>query len=306
MKRYLIRRTLEATITLFGTLVILFVILRVIPGDPALMMLSEFATPEELDRVRRQLGLDQSIPVQLWIFLTQIATGDFGISYRTQTPALELVLEFAPATLQLAGTALMLTIVVAIPFGVVAALWKGGFVDYALTGIALLGQSIPVFWLGILFVLVFSVQLGWLPTSGSGGLAHLVLPAITLAFSQIALTARIMRSSALEVMSQDFVRTARAMGHGDGFVVIFHVMRNALAPVVTILGLQMGTLLGGAIVTETVFAWPGAGRLLVESIGAQDYPVVQVMVVFSALIFICTMLLVDVIYVFLDPRVTLK
>jgi len=306
MKRYLIRRTLEATITLFGTLMILFVILRVIPGDPALMMLSEFATPEELDRVRRQLGLDQSIPVQLWIFLTQIATGDFGISYRTQTPALELVLEFAPATLQLAGTALMLTIVVAIPFGVVAALRKGGFVDYALTGIALLGQSIPVFWLGILFVLVFSVQLGWLPTSGSGGLAHLVLPAITLAFSQIALTARIMRSSALEVMRQDFVRTARAMGHGDGFVVIFHVMRNALAPVVTILGLQMGTLLGGAIVTETVFAWPGAGRLLVESIGAQDYPVVQVMVVFSALIFICTMLLVDVIYVFLDPRVTLK
>lgn len=305
MHRYVVRRILEAAVTLFGTLVLLFVILRVIPGDPALMMLSEFATPEDLTRVRARMGLDEPILTQLWIFLQQIAAGDFGTSYRTQTPALELVWAYLPATLQLAGSALLLTILIAIPFGVLAALNKGSLGDYALTLTALLGQSIPVFWLGILLVLVFSVQLNWLPTSGHGGLLHLVLPTITLAFSQIALTARIMRSSALEALRQDYVRTARAMGHSETFVVVFHVMRNALAPVVTILGLQLGTLLGGAIVTETVFAWPGAGRLLVESIGAQDYPVVQVMVVLSAFVFVATMLLVDLLYVMLDPRVRL-
>jgi ABC-type dipeptide/oligopeptide/nickel transport system permease component len=304
MTKYIIRRIVQSIVVLLGALVISFVILRVIPGDPAVMMLSDLATPDEIERVRNSLGVDQSIWVQFGIYVKQVATGDFGVSYRSQMPALGLVLAYLPATLQLAAAALFITIVVAIPLGAIAALRRGSWIDNMLSGFALIGQSVPVFWLGIMLILVFSVQYRLLPTSGHGGLEHLILPAVTLAAAQVALVARIMRSSMLEVVRQDYIRTARAKGLSELAVVLRHALRNALAPVVTVLGLQVGTLLGGAIITETVFAWPGAGNLLVNSIGARDYPVVQAMIVISALVFVVTNLIVDIIYVLLDPRVS--
>ena len=304
MTKYIIRRIVQSIVVLLGALVISFVILRVIPGDPAVMMLSDLATPDEIERVRNSLGVDQSIWVQFGIYVKQVATGDFGVSYRSQMPALGLVLAYLPATLQLAAAALFITIVVAIPLGAIAALRSGSWIDNMLSGFALIGQSVPVFWLGIMLILVFSVQYRLLPTSGHGGLEHLILPAVTLAAAQVALVARIMRSSMLEVVRQDYIRTARAKGLSELAVVLRHALRNALAPVVTVLGLQVGTLLGGAIITETVFAWPGAGNLLVNSIGARDYPVVQAMIVISALVFVVTNLIVDIIYVLLDPRVS--
>jgi len=304
MIQYTLRRFAQSIIVLLGALLISFVILRVVPGDPALMMLSDLATPEEIERMRSSLGVDKSVWVQLGIFVQQIATGDFGMSYRNQVPALGLVLSYLPATFELAGAALILTVIISVPLGAYAAVRKGSWVDNMLSGFALIGQSIPVFWLGIMLILVFSVQFGLLPTSGRGDLSHLVLPAIALAAAQVALVSRIMRSSMLEVMRQDYIRTARAKGLSEWSVILGHALRNALAPVVTVLGLQIGTLLGGAIITETVFAWPGAGNLLVNSIGARDYPVVQAMVVLSALVFVITNLVVDIIYVLLDPRIS--
>ncbi len=304
MGKYILRRMVQSLIVLAGALVISFVILRVVPGDPAILMLSDMATPDEVERMRIALGVHEPIWVQFGIYLKQIVTGDFGLSYRRGTPALDLVLTYLPATIQLALAALLITIVVAVPLGIVAAVRKNSWIDNALSVGALLGQSLPVFWLGIMLILLVSVQLRLLPTSGYGELRHLILPAITLAFSNIALVARITRSSMLEVIRQDYIRTARAKGLPERTIMVRHALRNALAPVVTVLGLQIGTLLGGAIITETVFGWPGAGALLVSSITYRDYPVVQVMVVISALIFVVTNLLVDIIYVMLDRRVS--
>jgi ABC-type dipeptide/oligopeptide/nickel transport system permease component len=304
MGKYILRRMVQSLIVLAGALVISFVILRVVPGDPAVLMLSDMATPDEVERMRVALGVHEPIWVQFGIYLKQIVTGDFGLSYRRGTPALDLVLTYLPATIQLAAAALLITIVVAVPLGIVAAVRKNSWIDNALSVGALLGQSLPVFWLGIMLILLVSVQLRLLPTSGYGELRHLILPAVTLAFSNIALVARITRSSMLEVIRQDYIRTARAKGLPERTIMIRHALRNALAPVVTVLGLQIGTLLGGAIITETVFGWPGAGALLVSSITYRDYPVVQVMVVISALIFVVTNLLVDIVYVMLDRRVS--
>jgi len=271
-----------------------------------MMMMSDMATPEEMAAMRTALGIDKPLPIQFGIYILQVATGDLGLSYRSQTPALGLVVQHLGATFQLALAALVLTLIIAVPLGVLAAIRKGTWVDNALSGFALIGQSIPVFWLGIMLILVVSVQFRLLPTSGSGSWRHIVLPAVTLAAAQIALVARIMRSSMLEVLRQDYMRTAKAKGLSETSVILRHGMRNAFAPVVTVLGLQVGTLLGGAIITETVFAWPGAGSLIVNSIGARDYPVVQAMILVSALVFVVANLIVDIIYVILDPRVSLN
>ncbi len=289
---------------LAGALVISFIILRVVPGDPAALMLSDMATPAEVEQMRVSLGVDKPVWEQFGIYLRQLATGDFGFSYRRGAPALPLVLSYIPATVQLGLAALALTIVIAIPLGVVAAIRKNSWIDNTLSVASLAGQSIPVFWLGIMLILVFAVQLGWLPTSGYGEPRYLVLPAVTLAFANIALVARLTRSSMLEVIRQDYIRTARAKGLSERVVMVRHALRNALAPVVTVIGLQIGALLGGAIITETVFGWPGAGALLVSSIAYRDYPVVQVLVVISAVVFVVTNILVDFIYVLLDRRVT--
>lgn len=304
MGRYLLRRIVEGLVVLAGALVISFIILRVVPGDPAALMLSDMATPAEVEQMRVSLGVDKPVWEQFGIYLKQLATGDFGFSYRRGTPALPLVLSYIPATVQLGLAALALTIAIAIPLGVVAAIRKNSWIDNTLSVASLAGQSIPVFWLGIMLILVFAVQLGWLPTSGYGEPRYLVLPAVTLAFANIALVARLTRSSMLEVIRQDYIRTARAKGLSERVVMVRHALRNALAPVVTVIGLQIGALLGGAIITETVFGWPGAGALLVSSIAYRDYPVVQVLVVISAVVFVVTNILVDFIYVLLDRRVT--
>lgn len=304
MGRYLLRRVVEGLLVLAGALVISFIILRVVPGDPAALMLSDMATPAEVEQMRVSLGVNKPVWEQFGIYLRQLATGDFGFSYRRGTPALPLVLSYIPATVQLGLAALTITIVIAIPLGVIAAIRKNSWVDNTLSVASLAGQSIPVFWLGIMLILIFAVQLGWLPTSGYGEPRYLVLPALTLAFSHIALVARLTRSSMLEVIRQDYIRTARAKGLSERIVMVRHALRNALAPVVTVIGLQIGALLGGAIITETVFGWPGAGALLVSSIAYRDYPVVQVLVVISAVVFVVTNILVDFIYVLLDRRVT--
>lgn len=303
MGHYLVGRTFQTVIVLAGALVFSFLLLRVVPGDPARLMLAEDATPDDIARMRHALGVDRPLPVQFGVYARQVLTGDFGESYRRNDPALTVTLGYLPATLRLAGAALLITVVVAIPLGIIAAWRKDSWVDSLVSFFALLGQSMPTFWLGIMLILLFGVRLHVLPTSGYGGIRNLILPAVTLAAAQVALVSRLMRSATLDVIRQDFVRTARAKGLREIRVYIGHMFRNSLIPVVTVLGLQVGNLLSGAIITETVFGWPGVGTLLVNSIAYRDYPVVQVMVVLSAVIFVTINLTVDLLYVFIDPRI---
>jgi peptide/nickel transport system permease protein len=253
--------------------------------------------------MRESLGLNDSLPIQFVNFATQVMQGDFGDSYRRGTSALAVTVDYLPATLQLAGAAIAITVLVAVPLGAIAAWWKDSWVDNLVSLLALVGQSMPSFWLGIMLIIFFGVRLHILPTSGYGSWEHLLLPALTLAASQIALVARLTRSATLDVINQDYVRTARSKGLAEGRVYGGHVLRNSLIPVITVLGLQIGNLLSGAIITETVFGWPGVGQLLVSSISSRDYPVVQVMVVFSAVFFVLITLAVDLMYLVIDPRI---
>lgn len=303
MGRYVVRRVLQAVTVMIGALILSFILLRIVPGDPAVLMLPETATPEEIAQMRESLGVNEPLSTQFLVYLKQVVTGDFGLSFRRQTPALPLTLRYLPATFLLATASLVLTILISIPLGILAALKQNGWLDNMVGVVALLGQSMPTYWLGILLILLFSVQLRVLPTSGYGEWRHLILPAVTLAFSQVALVTRLTRSNLLEVVRQDYIRTARAKGLAQRTVIFNHALKNALIPVVTVLGLQVGNVLGGAIITETVFAWPGAGSLLVSSIGFRDYPVVQVMVLISAAVFVVINLAVDLFYVLLDPRI---
>jgi ABC-type dipeptide/oligopeptide/nickel transport systems, permease components len=300
------RRVGQALIALLGVIIVSFFLLRVLPGDPAALMLSEFGTPEQVEQLRASMGLDDPLIVQFLHYLADVVTGDFGDSIARHRPALTVVLEYLPATLQLAAAAIVLTLVIAVPLGTLAAWRKGTWVDGVASVVGVLGQSMPTFWIGIMLIVFVAARTGWLPTSGYGELRHLVLPAITLAFAQIALISRLTRSSMLDVLSQDYLRTARSKGVSESRVVFRHGMRNAILPVVTMLGLQLGGLLGGAVVTETVFGWPGIGSLLVSAIGSRDYTVVQVIIVLSAAIFILVNLVLDLLYGLLDPRITLK
>jgi ABC-type dipeptide/oligopeptide/nickel transport system permease component len=260
------------------------------------------ATLDDLAAIRRELGLDHSIGVQYVEFLRKLAVGDLADSFRYRRPALEIVSERAMATVQLALVAQLLAIAVAIPLGVIAAIRRDSWLDGTLTGLATLGQSIPHFWLGLMAIVVFAVHLGWLPTSGRGGWLHLVLPAITLSSYSMASLTRLMRSSVLEVLGSDYIRTARAKGLGAGLVLFKHALKNAMIPVVTLTGLQLGVLLSGAVIVETVFAWPGVGRLIIEAIHTRDYPLVQAGVVLMALLFVVVNQGVDLCYRWLDPR----
>jgi len=271
-------------------------------GDPAATMLPGDASVEELRDLRHALGLDQSLPVQYVRFLASAVTGDFGTSLRHQEPAMALVLERLPATLELAFAALILSVAVGVPLGIVAALRRGKLADIAAMAFAVVGQATPYFWMGIMLILVFAVELRWLPTSGRGGFERLILPAVTLGTHFMAVLARLTRTSMLEVLGQNYVVTARAKGLSERAVVLVHALKNAAVPVVTLIGLQFGTLLGGAVVTETIFAWPGVGRLAVQSIFVRDYPVVQAGVFVLALSFVAINLVVDLLYGWLDPR----
>jgi peptide/nickel transport system permease protein len=302
MLGYVVRKVFHTAFVALGVVTLAFAALR-LSGDPAATMLPGDASVEELVALRHQLGLDRPLWLQYVQFLGGALTGDFGTSFRHQQPALPLVLERLPATLELAGAALALAVALALPLGILAAVYRGRLLDVLAMAFAVVWQATPYFWMGIMLILVVSVELGWLPTSGRGGLERLILPAVTLGTHFAASLARLTRTSMLEVLGQQFVTTARAKGLSERSVVLAHALKNAAVPVVTLIGLQFGTLLGGAVVTETIFAWPGVGRLAVQSVFVRDYPVVQAGVFVLALTFVAINLLVDLLYGVLDPRI---
>jgi len=303
VRAYLLRRLWQSALTLVGVSLLVFVILRVIPGDPAKMLLPEGAPASAVEELNRALGLQEPLWVQYGIFLRSVVRGDFGQSFQYRAPALRVVVERVPATIQLALAAMVLTVVFGVSIGVLAAVRRGSGYDYAGTVLAVLGQSLPNFWLGIMLILLFGVTLRWLPTSGFQGWSYLILPSVTLAAFPTALVARLTRSSLLEILGQDYVRTGRAKGLGERAVILRHALRNATIPLLTLIGLQIGTLLGGAVITESIFAWPGMGKLVVDAIFFRDFPVVQTVLILSATIFVAINLLVDLLYTVLDPRI---
>ncbi|MFQ5894401.1 MAG: ABC transporter permease [Nitrospinota bacterium] len=305
MGRFLLHRLLRALLVVAGVSLISFAILFW-TGDPATLLIGEDWTEAEVAAFRHRMGFDRPWYLQYIDFVSKAVRGDFGESLRHGQPSFGLILERLPATLELALAALFLSIVVAFPAGILSATRRNGPVDYSCMGFALLGQSIPVFWLGLMLILVFGVQLRWFPVSGRGTLAHLVLPAIALGSYSIARNARIVRSSLLEVLRHDYVTTARSKGLAEALVIHRHALRNALIPVVTIIGLEFGHLLGGAVIIETVFAWPGVGRLMIQAVYSKDFPLVQASVTVTALIFVTLNIVVDLLYSVLDPRVRIS
>ena len=303
MAAYIRRRLLQSIFVVWGVSVLVFFLLRLAPGDPVLMLLAESASPEQIAAARAKWGLDQPIPVQYAVFLGRALRGDLGDSLFFQQPAIEILFERMPATLQLSGVALLFSLAVAIPMGILSALKRDTIWDYLGTGLAMLGQALPPYWLGIMLILLFSVSLRWFPTSGRGTLSHLVLPAITLGSVLMALVMRLVRSGMLDVLSEDYVRTARAKGLVERAVIVRHALRNILIPLVTVIGLQLGALFGGAVIVESIFAWPGVGRLALQAISARDYPLVQAAVLIISIVYVFLNLAVDILYVYLDPRI---
>jgi peptide/nickel transport system permease protein len=304
MYGYILRRLLLAVPVLIGVSILIFLIIRLIPGDPAVAIAGPQASNEYIEQVRKDLYLDRSLPVQYAIFVANLARGDLGQSTMSRRPVSKELRERFPRTLELTMVALAIATILGISAGIISARWRYSIFDNVSMLAALLGVAAPVFWLGLMLQLLFSVHLGWLPATGRGTLLHLVLPSVTLGMASAGLIARITRSSMLEVLRQDFMTTAKAKGLTEKVIIFKHALKNALIPLVTILGLQFGILLGGAVLTETVFAWPGVGRLLVDSILARDYPVVQGVVLVLAASFVLINLLVDLIYAFLDPRIS--
>ena len=303
MRAYILRRVAQSALTLLGVSVLVFVILRVLPGDPARMLLPDGAPESAVADLNRQLGLREPLIVQYGLFLRSVAHGDFGQSFQYRAPALRVVLDRLPATVQLTVAAMLVTIAAGVSLGIVTAVRRGTRYDVAGTILAVLGQSLPNFWLGIMLILLFGVALRWLPTSGFAGWTSLVLPAVTLAAFPTALVARLTRSSMLEILNRDYIRTGRAKGLAEQRVVLRHALRNAAIPVLTVIGLQIGALLGGAVITESVFAWPGMGKLIVDAIFFRDFPVVQTVLILSATVFVGINLLVDLLYTVIDPRI---
>jgi peptide/nickel transport system permease protein len=302
VRPYLVRQLVQLAVVLVGISVLAFAILHVI-GDPLVLLLPQNAGKEEFERHRKLLGLDQPIHVQYWKFASHAIRGDFGKSWYADTPAFRLVLERMPPTIYLTLAGLAAGMLIALPLGIVAALKRHSFVDSLCTVTAVAGQAMPIFWLGIMLIIVFAVRLRVLPASGYGTWQHFLMPAFCLGAFLAPITMRLVRSGVIEVMNMEYIKTARAKGVREWLVVVKHAFRNACIPVLTVVGLQFGQLLGGAIVTETVFAWPGVATLTVESIRNQDFPVVQCAVVMLALIIVVVNLLVDVVVALIDPRI---
>ena len=303
---YLARRVLAVVPVLFGVTLAVFSMLFLVPGDPVKMMLAEFVTmPDQIARMRAELHLDESIVMQYGRFVGGAVRGDLGTSIRSRRPVTTEIGENVGSTMLLAATAMVVAVAVGVPLGLIAALSRNSWLDVGSMAIALLGVSMPSFWLGLLLIFVFSLHLAWFPATGGGDLAHLVLPALTLGTIASAIIARLTRSSMLEVLGQDYVRTARAKGLAWWGVVVRHALKNALIPVITIFGLQFGNLLAGAVIVETVFSRPGLGRLIVGGILAKDFPLVQGTVLFIATAYVLINVLVDVAYAVVDPRIRL-
>ncbi len=303
MARFLARRLLLTVPVLVGVATLVFSLIHLVPGDPVQAMLGESASQSEVAALRARLGLDRPLYLQYASFMKGVATGDLGRSLRTNQAVTGLIVERIPATLELAVASMLVAVVIAIPLGLLAAMRAGTGIDHAATTLALVGISIPNFWLGPLLAIVFSIELGWLPVSGWVTPAHLVLPALPLGAPLEALLARMTRASVLEELKELYVLAALARGVSRTRAVLRHAFRNSLIPIVTVVGLQFGAVLTGAVITETIFAWPGIGRLLIQSIGSRDYPMVQGCILFIAATYVTVNLLVDVLYGLLDPRI---
>jgi peptide/nickel transport system permease protein len=302
MKRYVLRQLVQLVVVIIGISLLSFGILYVL-GDPVLLLLPQNAGKEEYERYHRLLGLDKPLYVQYWKFASKAVQGDFGKSWYADTPAFRLVLERMPPTIYLTSAGLLMALLIALPLGILAALKRHSLVDNLCTMVAVAGQAMPLFWLGIMLIIIFAVRLKALPASGYGTWQHFLMPAFCLGAFLAPITMRLVRSGVVEVMNMEFIKTARAKGVAERMVVIKHAFRNACIPVITVLGLQFGQLLGGAIITETVFAWPGVATLTVESIRNQDFPVVQCAVVLLALLIVSINFVVDLIVALIDPRI---
>jgi peptide/nickel transport system permease protein len=302
---YMSRRLAASAVTLLGVAFIVVALGRLLPGDPARVIAGLQASEREVERIRDQLGLDQSLFTQFGVFLGQLVQGDMGTSARTGAPVASEILARLPFTVELAVLGTTLGAVLGILLGVTAATHRGRWPDHILSSLAVMGVSTPVYWLGLLLIIVFSVNLQWLPAAGAENLSSLILPTFTLGVFSVALVSRMTRANMLEVLGQDYVRAAEAKGVGDRVVVYKHALRNAFIPVLTVIGLQFGNLLGGAVLTESVFGWPGIGRLLVDSIFSRDLPMVQGIVFTYAVMFIIVNIITDLLYTVVDPRVRL-
>ncbi len=304
MLPYLANRLISAIAMVVIVSIVVFTVTR-LSGDPVRLMLPIEASNQDVEELRRRLGFDRPLPVQYVDFFARALRGDLGDSLRYRQPALTVIVDRLPATATLAASAMAVALLVAVPAGILSATHRGGGIDGVSRAISLLGQALPAYWVGIMLIIVFAVQLRWLPAAGSGSPAHVVLPAVTLGLWPMARIARVLRSSLLESLGADYVRTARAKGLPERHVILLHALRNALLPAVTVIGLSFGIIFGGAIVTETVFAWPGVGRLLLDAVSQRDYPLVQAIVLMFAVLFLVVNLVVDLLYGVLDPRVRL-
>ena len=303
MFHYVLKRLLSTIPVLLGISLLLFFMLRMLPGDPAQVLAGQMASPEDIKLIRQQLGLDRPIIVQYGLFLSRLVRFDLGRSARTQSPVIKEIWARLPNTVLLAVAAITLACLFGIPACIISAVRPHTWADYFFTSMALFGISMPVFWLGLMLVVVFSVVLHWLPAGGTGSWKHIILPSFTLAAFVVAFITRMTRASMIEALSQDYTTTARSKGLEEKVVIIKHALKNALIPIITVVGLQFGLLLGGAVLTETVFAWQGIGRLIVDSILARDYPVIQGTILIFGLLYILVNLCVDMIYAFIDPRI---
>jgi ABC-type dipeptide/oligopeptide/nickel transport system permease component len=301
--RFLVRRFALTIPVLLGVATLVFSLIHLIPGDPAQAMLGETASQQDVEELRRRLGLDRPLIEQYGAFLGGLVRGDLGTSLRTSQPVTTMIVERMPATFELAAAAMLFAVMVAMPLGIVAAVRRGAWSDHAAMTLALMGISIPNFWLGPLLAIIFAVELGWLPVSGRGTPAHLILPAISLGAALAAILARMTRATLLEELREQYVQAARARGASRLRAVVRHAFRNSLIPIVTLIGLQFGAVLTGAVITETIFAWPGIGRLLIQSISFRDYPLVQGCILLIAVTYVAVNLLTDLMYGVLDPRI---
>jgi peptide/nickel transport system permease protein/oligopeptide transport system permease protein len=300
---YVARRVLASVPTLWGVATVVFVMARLLPGDPARVIAGVLASPEDVERIRQSMGLDKPLLVQYGTFLGSLLRLNLGVSAHTNAPVVEEIGSRLPYTIELAVVALVLAVTVGLLAGVAAAIRRNTVLDLLISSFSVFGVSMPVYWLGLMMIIVFAIDFHLLPAAGADDPASILMPAVTLALFSLGLIARMTRSSMLEVLGQDYVRTARAKGAPFRSVVFRHALRNALLPIMTVIGLQFGALLGGAVVTETVFAWPGVGRLLIDSIFFRDYPVVQGLVLMFGTTFVVINLLVDLLYAYVDPRI---
>lgn len=305
MQSYIFKRLGHTILVMIGISIISFVFLQ-LSGDPVGLILPQDATSQQVEDLRNKLGLNEPIFIQYLHFINNALQGNLGRSLFSNEPVTDLILERLPATVELAVFSMGFALIIAIPIGIISALKRGTFIDTASMVLALFGLSMPHFWLGIMMIMLFSVQLGWLPTSGRGSFAQIIMPATAMGISMVALFARLTRSTMLEVLGQDYVRTARAKGLSEYIVIGKHALKNAVLPLITMIGMEFGLLLGGAVIIETVFAWPGVGRLIVQAIMDRDYPVVQGAVMMLAMIFVIVNLLVDLTYHWLDPNISLQ